>query len=346
MMVRLVFLLVLLVPAKMMAYRATSTSFILDDGATGTISDSGTSSTSFQLRSYRTNVGQNTMAGTLFSALGEALSYDISAPLTGSVADGPGADIDWHTSSTSAQANWSGFSDPESGITEYEYTLQRTSSSTYWNAGTNGWGSIVWNSTGLTTSTSISHANLALTTGDFYQFCVRATNGASLRSTPTCSDGFGLTPSTEIIVPSGVSFGNFVNPGSLNKTVNLPITVTANAYNGYNILVAKSGSLSSTSSSIPDISDTGCTSTGVAWPGSGFGFTSDSLVDSNKFSSGTLYCQLPTEPTYVTAANRSGPLGGTASAQTDTLTLRSQISSTQAAGSYQTTVLIRLVPTY
>ncbi|MBI2930505.1 MAG: hypothetical protein HYY16_02545, partial [Planctomycetes bacterium] len=102
---------------------------------------------------------------------------DATAPIAGSVNDGPGPDISYQTSTTTIAANWSGFSDPESGIASYE-----------WAVGTAPGATDVQAFVSVGASTSASNSSLTLTSGTTYTVTVRAINGAGL-STTASSDG-------------------------------------------------------------------------------------------------------------------------------------------------------------
>ena len=62
---------------------------------------------------------------------GDGITIDVTAPTTGTVNDGTGEDITTTTSTTTLSANWTGFSDANSGIANYEYTIGTTSGGKY-----------------------------------------------------------------------------------------------------------------------------------------------------------------------------------------------------------------------
>lgn len=95
---------------------------------------------------------------------------DTTIPLVGIVNDGPGADIQWQSSTTTITANWSGFSDPESGIASYE-----------WAIGTSPGGTNIQPFTAVGLATSASNSSLTIQGGTtVYYVAVRATNGVGL----------------------------------------------------------------------------------------------------------------------------------------------------------------------
>ncbi|MCZ7531285.1 MAG: B-box zinc finger protein [Acidimicrobiia bacterium] len=88
-----------------------------------------------------------------------------------------GADIDWQTAA-GFNANWSGFSDTDSGIAEYEYAIGTV---------TGGTDVQPWTSVGVATSASTTSATFVV--GTVYYVSVRAVDGAGNVSAPSTSDG-------------------------------------------------------------------------------------------------------------------------------------------------------------
>ena len=89
---------------------------------------------------------------------------DVTLPVAGTVNDGVGADIALQTSTTTMSANWSGFSDPQSGIV-YE-----------WAIGTAPGLTNVAPFTSVGYASSASRSDLVLVVGTTYYVTVRATN--------------------------------------------------------------------------------------------------------------------------------------------------------------------------
>jgi hypothetical protein len=112
----------------------------------------------------------------------KTLVVDTTPPVAGTVNDGwlP-PDIDTQLSVTTISANWSGFSDAESGITGYEWAIGTTSG---------GQEILPFAPVGMQASASTSAVDLilALLKGKTYYVSVRATNGVGLTTTAT-SDG-------------------------------------------------------------------------------------------------------------------------------------------------------------
>ena len=57
---------------------------------------------------------------------GDGILIDVTPPLTGTINDGAGDDIQFTSSTTTLSANWSGFSDTVSSIVNYEVALGDT----------------------------------------------------------------------------------------------------------------------------------------------------------------------------------------------------------------------------
>jgi MYXO-CTERM domain-containing protein len=132
---------------------------------------------------------------------------DGTPPVAGTVNDGAGADVDTQASTSTISANWSGFSDPESGITRYD-----------WAVGTAAGGTDVQAFTPVGTATSASNAGLSLGVGTTCYVTVRATNGAGLTATAT-SDGVTVpvpdsTPPVAGTVNDGIAGADVDSQGS------------------------------------------------------------------------------------------------------------------------------------
>ncbi len=110
-------------------------------------------------------------------ATSNGVTVDTTAPTPGTVNDGMGADIDWQTAAE-FNANWSGFSDTDSGLAEYQYAI-----------GTTAGGTDVqpWTSVGVATSASTTSATFVV--GTVYYVSVRAVDEVGNVSAPSTSDG-------------------------------------------------------------------------------------------------------------------------------------------------------------
>ncbi|HYE99986.1 MAG TPA: hypothetical protein VEJ18_13795, partial [Planctomycetota bacterium] len=106
-----------------------------------------------------------------------AVAQDTSPPLPGSVLDGPGADADWQNHTISLSANWSGFSDPQSGVAGYR-----------WAIGTAPGTADILPFTDVGTATNAAVFGLTLAEGATYYVTVEAANPDGYSVTAT-SDG-------------------------------------------------------------------------------------------------------------------------------------------------------------
>ncbi len=332
----------------------SSGSFTVKDPVIGQGALNNASSSSYQNSGGSGDAASGNSSSGSFGAESGGQEFDTTEPVTGTVSDGAGADVDSQTSMTTIQANWSGWSDPESGISLYEYKLQREVDNQCWDATGNSWSACnVWNANGTSTSYSSSHANLALRTGTNYITCVRATNNANLVSSAVCSDGVGISPSTTLSYSTTANIPALNPANSWNATANTVITIVTNAYNGYIVYGSKTDllrSLSSPSKTISDISDGGCSGSAVPWPGGGgFGFTSSDDIDGNKFTTATKYCNFPTTITPTLGrqvADRVSAITGAAATDNHTITYRTQVTTAQESGQYQTGIIYTIIPQY
>lgn len=135
---------------------------------------------------------------------------DITAPTNTAaiVNDGAGVDIDWSANTTQISVNWSGFTDPESGITNYMVGLGTTPTAADFSPFT---------SVGNVLNKTILFPG-ATTTGTFYTL-IKPVNGAGLVGAIRASDGFTidiLNPAT----PTGLAVIDVPsdNGGSLKAT--------------------------------------------------------------------------------------------------------------------------------
>ncbi|MBI2931486.1 MAG: hypothetical protein HYY16_07525, partial [Planctomycetes bacterium] len=120
-------------------------------------------------------------------------SSDITPPLPGTVNDGSGLDLAYQTSPTTLTANWSGFSDPESGIAFYE-----------WAIGTSPGAADIQPFVSTALATSASNPALTLIDGATYYVTVRATNSAALSAIATSN---GVTVDSSPPIPGTVNDG-------------------------------------------------------------------------------------------------------------------------------------------
>ena len=112
---------------------------------------------------------------------GDGITIDITAPTTGTVNDGTGEDIATISSTTTLSANWTGFSDANSGIASYEYAIGTTSGGT---------DTKNWTSNGLETTFTLTDLTLIYTNSYFVS--VRANDNAGNVSNVATSSGAGV----------------------------------------------------------------------------------------------------------------------------------------------------------
>ena len=110
---------------------------------------------------------------------------DQTPPLAGTVADGLGADVDLQVSTTTINANWSGFSDTQGPIALYE-----------WSIGTTPGAADVQEWSGAGTQTTATNGNLSLQIGSVYYVSVRAYDAANNASAVSTSDGVEVEAAT------------------------------------------------------------------------------------------------------------------------------------------------------
>lgn len=188
-----------------------------------------------------------------FSTIDSAMiNVDWTVPIDPTVADGISTDIDTFYVNTEITANWSGASDPHSGIAHYEYAVGTTA------GGTN---IVNWTSNG--TATNVTHTGLNLTYGTMYYVSVRTTDGAGLTSSGVSSNGqylkqpnqppvanFTYTNTTICTGDSiqlqnnstnATSFNWSTNNGTLSSTTATNPYLTATSTGSYTITLTASG---------------------------------------------------------------------------------------------------------
>jgi hypothetical protein len=126
------------------------------------------------IRAYDIAENQSTMVSS------DGLTIDFTAPEIGIVFDGSSTDINLSNDAATASANWTGFSDSISGISNYEYALGSTSGSS---------DIIDWTDNG-TSSSILGYSGLNLQHAEWYYFSLRATDLAGNVSAVSTSDGF------------------------------------------------------------------------------------------------------------------------------------------------------------
>ena len=110
----------------------------------------------------------------------DGFGLDQSVPVAGTVNDGPGDDMTWTNNDGSVLANWSGFSDEYSGISQYDYSVSSSPNSTSWQTVTE------WISIGMSTTLDL---DLDLDHGLTYRVEVRAIDLVDNVSSEVFSNG-------------------------------------------------------------------------------------------------------------------------------------------------------------
>ena len=192
-----------------------------------------------------------------------------------------GADIATVTStSTQLSANWDASTDPESGISGYQYAI-----------GTTAGGTDITTWTSLGNVTTVTQTGLTLVLGQTYFFSVQAVNGAGLTGSAANSDGQTVVDITPPTVTS--SLVNGANGAVLNGTDNVStqrsmvkslvvsfnevVTLNANAFT-----IVNRGTSASITAAVATDNSSGHTVATLTWAGTVAGQTSyDSLIDGN-----------------------------------------------------------------
>ena len=325
------------------------------------ISEGGThyaTSASYQLRATIggvESIGEST--STTYKVKSGFQYYDDTAPdITSAVVnDGSGADIDEQTSLNTIQANWSGFSDPESGLRTtdpYEYAIRRKSDGYFWSSTTSAWqAGAIWYAT---STTAISVTPVYLRTSETYYVSVRAYNNAGMVSSAVDSDGVKVTPSLSFSLSSTtVNFGELNSVNNFTATGYTTTTVSTNAYNGY-IITAWETSLLTNGGGDTIANWSGTNSSPTAWSGNcpnnnecGFGYTTnDSSLSggsADRFTNGgPKYAGFTTSGPGDPVADHTAKVDGSTgevSGEQFVITYKVSVNSTQAAGTYNTTIV-------
>ena len=138
---------------------------------------------------YNVKVRATDVAGNLSDVVsGDGVIVDIEGPLTGTVFDGPDADMDWTNSSTTLIATWSDFSDTLSGIEKYEYAV-----------GTVIGGTDVVDWTDNAIDTTVTRTDLTLANSTAYYVSVRSTDNVGNVSDVVTTDGITVDTDAPVI---------------------------------------------------------------------------------------------------------------------------------------------------
>src|SRR5262249_52862151 len=130
------------------------------------------------------------------AASSNGVKIDSTGPTTGTVRDGASDDLAFQISTSSLNANWSGFSDGAGiGIASYQWAIGTTS------GGTNV---LNWTSSGIS-GTSASKTGLPLSSGSTYYISVRGID--VLGNTGSSASSNGVTVDTSGPAPGTVNDG-------------------------------------------------------------------------------------------------------------------------------------------
>lgn len=281
---------------------------------------------------------------------------DTSAPTSGTVNDGTGADQDWNDGSlTSLSANWNSFDSSASGLQKYEFAIRRLSDGYYWNtAGGGAWQSgEVWYDNGTSTTATVSSLNLK--TSAFYFFSVKATDNAGNTATAVNSNGQQVLPTLSFALSSNnISFTNLSGSNDWTDTDYIDLTTSTNASAGYSIFASMLSPLTSPNYSSESIqSYAGTWETPTTWNSGvyGFGYTSsDTLVGgSNRFASGTKYTGFPSPPNSNVVADNTNTINGSTGAVVDEIFrifYKVAVSTIQTATTYTGSITYTVTANY
>ena len=267
----------------------------------------------------------------------------------GNVYDGttPSVDIDYNDGSlASLSANWD-ITDADSGISLFEYSIGSTP------GGTDILG---WTSNG--TSLSVTNGSLTLQTSAVYYINVRSTDVAGNQVIQS-ADGILVSPTLSFsIAPTSVDFGTLDSGNGYTSTVNLTLTTSTNAYNGYSIR-SFADSLLDNGLETLNMFNGGTYASPDGWIGgdTGFGYTSsDTLVNgSNLFNPVTCLggnagpCYAPfslSAPGDIVADNTSIITGSPIVNEQFTITQRVTTLPSQNAGAYQSNIIYSITARY
>jgi len=134
-----------------------------------------TDGTTYIVKSRGTDI-----AGNVQTSLGsDSFTYDLTAPVVGTVADGlTGTEQEWSSNLTTMSANWTGFSDALSGLASFEYSIGSEAGGTQ----VSGW-------TNIAQDTSMIDSSLTLLSGYQYFVNIRAIDQAENTSSVASSNG-------------------------------------------------------------------------------------------------------------------------------------------------------------
>jgi len=284
------------------------------------------------------------------------VGIDTTVPSTGTVFDGLTTGVDAarnNGSLTTLSANWSGFNDTASGITNYDYAI-----------GTTQGGTNIKTWTAVGTSAAVSPGALSLSTSVPYYFSVRATDAAGNTSTAVYSNGqivaeviifsVGAVASAaacgDVTTTVGSSVSGF-DFGALIATSQHPIAaqslgVTTNGAGGYSVYISYLGQLAGASSGALFTNTASTNATPALWPADGteaFGYSTSSSSlggTANRFRTNK-WARLDTVNAEIMKNTTPVPAG-----ETNCVAYQASIAATTRADSYTGTMVYTAVPSF
>jgi alpha-tubulin suppressor-like RCC1 family protein len=283
----------------------------------------------------------------------EDFIIDTSYPAGMAVYDGLNSGVDQsfnNGSLSSLSANWSGIDPGLSGLNHYKYSI-----------GTDPETTDVLNWVNIGTGTSVTVSNLNLKTNTIYYFKVWAVNNAN-NSEIFVSNGQMVAPSLSFNVnPNSINFDNLSTSNNFSVGSTATLTVSTNAYNGFEIRTYIKDLLKSPDSlkTIQNFNG-GTYNQPDGWVNTdrGFGYhSSDNDIQGiNKFNSlpyclggNSPPCFSPFstfEPGDIVADHTSNITGTPVTDEKFTIDYQIKTDPTQAATNYSTTVVYSLTAKY
>ncbi|MEA3272153.1 MAG: hypothetical protein U9P90_00620 [Patescibacteria group bacterium] len=366
----LIFCALLILPLHLQAIDYTGLNFMISNPI---ISEGGVASSSAANFIEKGSIGGTRAIGKSTSTNYVIRSgfryYDETAPEIDSVVvkDGLVEDLDEQTSLSSLSANWSGFSDLESGlrlIDAYEYAIYRDSDNKYWNSNNLSWqNEETWAQTILT---SVSVSPVYLNTEETYFFKVRAHNNARMVSEFVSSDGIYVIPALSFYLDnSEISLGNLDATNNFtSENASTTLITSTNGYFGYNITVWSADVLRHINYSSETVSDfNGTNQNPMEWSEDcdsdinycGFGYTTndDNLSDGDRdrFVSGGVkkYASFNHVASNEIIADHTEKINGQTGEVIEeefNIGYKISVDEEQVAGDYQTTIVFIVTPNF
>lgn len=189
-----------------------------------------------------------------------------------------------------------------------------------------------------------------LTPGTTYKIKVKARQGnfTETQYSATASVATAQPSLTFGIDSAAITFDNLYSGNSWTDTTKSTVlTTSTNAYNGYSIYAHETQALTYGASTIPDYGSSNASPS--TWSGYGFGYnTSDTSLaggTANRFS-GNKYAGFTTSASGDPVADHTGPVTTEITSEQFTMSYKIVTQETQKAGTYATTVLYTVIPSY